>query len=398
MARKKALSHVPRILDEKSSDHVKSPEHVKELDLKDLLETEQEAENDSEKPIKTIYLAPAGYPIKPFDAPENLQVIVRDEKLFQSYASEQWLGLSVQLEDYMFDQLIIPDYAFKVIKIIPKDATRISAETQFILQQEKMAKPKIRAVHFDEIVGNLQAIDKAKVIVEFLKEPGKFGRWAPKNILFYGPPGTGKTLTAKAIATESNCSFLARKGTMLIGLHVGDGASKIHQLFAEAKQHAPAIIFIDELDSIGLNRSYQSVRGDVIEVATALLSEMDGLEENESVITIAATNSIDLLDPGLRSRFEEEIEFPLPNEKERVDLLKLFSKDFPVPIEIDFTMIANRTDKWAGRDIHEKLMKVALHRAIQQKLPKITTELLNKIIDNVNAQQNLSRPPAGFFT
>ena len=364
MARKKYIQHIAHIPEDKDL------ENVKEFDLRDFISTGEDSDKEVEKSIKHLYLAPAGYPIKPFDAPESTQLIVKDPKLFQSYAAEQWLGLNIRIDDYIFDQLIVPDYAFKIVKITPKTAHRIGAETQFHLIQEELPKPHIPQVYFTDVVGNQQAIDKAQIIVEFLKDTKRFGKWAPKNILFYGPPGTGKTLTAKAIATEADCAFLARKGTTLIGLHVGDGAAKIYQLFAEAKANAPAIIFIDELDSIGLNRSYQSVRGDVIEVATALLSEMDGLENNEAVITIGATNSIDLLDPGLRSRFEEEIDFPLPTEKERLQLLELFAKDLPIPINVEWNIFAKRTEKWSGRDIHEKLMKVAIHRAIQQHLER----------------------------
>ena len=158
----------------------------------------------------------------------------------------------------------------KLLKSPLRPLIGLGPRLNFILFRKNLPKPHIPQVYFTDVVGNQQAIDKAQIIVEFLKDTKRFGKWAPKNILFYGPPGTGKTLTAKAIATEADCAFLARKGTTLIGLHVGDGAAKIYQLFAEAKANAPAIIFIDELDSIGLNRSYQSVRGDVIEVATAL--------------------------------------------------------------------------------------------------------------------------------
>jgi AAA family ATPase len=353
---------------------------------------------DDEKTIKQLYLAPAGFPIKPIDSPDVQQLQIKDPKLFQAYASEQWISLTVSIEDYIFDQLLIPDYAFKILKLVPKNAHRIGIETNFHLVQEEPPKPKFRPVTFNEIVGNHQALEKARIIAEFLKHPDKFGKWAPRNILFYGPPGTGKTLTAKAIASDASCTFIARKGTTLIGLHVGDGASKIHGLFAEAKANAPAIIFIDELDSIGLNRSFQSVRGDVIEVATALLSELDGLEENTNVITIAATNSIDLIDPGLRSRFEEEIEFPLPSEQERIALLRLFSKDLPIKVNANLELIAKRIDKWSGRDIHEKLMKVSLHKAIQNKLDVIDTDLLIKVIDQAMKQLREDRVPPHFFS
>lgn len=400
MAKKKFIHHIAHLSgnpEEKDTEIFLSDVDEKGK-VHDFPSSSEKIIKDDEKPIKQLYLAPAGFPIKPIDSPDIIQLQIRDAKLFQAYASEQWLSLVVNVDDYIFDQLLIPDFAFKILRIVPKNAHRIGIETKFHLIQEEPPKPKFRQVLFTEIVGNHQAIAKAKIIAEFLKNPDRFGKWAPRNILFYGPPGTGKTITAKAIASDAKCTFIARKGTALIGLHVGDGAAKIHSLFAEAKANAPAIIFIDELDSVGLNRSFQSVRGDVIEVATALLSELDGLEENPNVITIAATNSIDLIDPGLRSRFEEEIEFPLPSEPERVDLLRLFSKDLPIKVEANLELIAKRLDKWSGRDIHEKLMKVALHKAIQHKLTIIDTELLIKVINQAMKQVQNDNAPPHFFT
>jgi len=369
-----------------------------EIDLDDL-DIDSIETIHSEDIIKKVFLAPAGYPIKPFDVPNPIQVSVTDNDLFQAYATEQWLGLSVKVNDYIFDQLIIPDFAFKIKKIIPKNkAHRIGAETRFILVQPPIRKPKFKQVSFDDVIGNEQALSKAKIIVEYLKNPEKFGEWAPKNILFHGPPGTGKTLTAKAIASSAKCAFFAKKGTSLIGNHVGDGASKIHSLYKEAKSHAPAIIFIDELDSVGLSRAFQSVRGDVIEVAASLLAELDGLETSEGVITIGATNTLRLLDSGLRSRFEEEIEFPIPTEEERLDMLKLFSKKIPFEIDIDFEKISKNTEGWSGRALHEKLIKISVHKAIQQDLKIITTDILLDIINQGKSKNKEQKPPSNIFT
>jgi AAA family ATPase len=395
MPKKKYLQHIGVISPASSTEE--KPAKSSRSNKSDVLDLDDDWDDDDEPVIRRLQLTPAGYPIRPFDAPESLHVQVADPKLFQAYATEQWMGLLVSEGDYIFDQLIIPDYAFKVTKIVPKKARRIGASTQFILEQHIPTKPTFTAITFEEIIGNTQAKEKARVIIEYLKDPKRFGKWAPKNILFHGPPGTGKTLTAKAIAHNANCNFYSKKGTSLIGLHVGDGAGKIHQLYAEAKANAPAIIFIDELDSIGLNRSYQSVRGDVIEVSTALLAEMDGLDENLGIITIGATNGMELLDPGLRSRFEEEILFPLPTESERLQMLRLFAKDAPIPFHVDFGPIAARTDKWSGRDLHEKLMKVAVHKAIQQKIPEITVDLLFQIIETVEKQRQTSVAPREFF-
>ena len=398
MAKKRLIHRIPRAI--KSEKEDSDVGLLVDLDAIATPIQKRTIASEDEIAIKKLYITPAGYPIKPFDAPDSSYISINsDSLLFQAYALEQWLGLSVAVGDYMFDQLLLPDYAFKVMKVAPKTAQRISSDTKIIIQQETIPKPTFSHVRFEDVIGNIAAKEKAQIIVEYLKEPKKFGVWGPKNILFHGPPGTGKTLMARAIATAAgNCNFLAKKGTMLIGLHVGDGASKIHTLFQEAREQAPTIIFIDELDSIGLNRSYQNVRGDVIEVATALLAELDGLEPNEGVITIGATNSIDLLDLGLRNRFEEEIEFPIPTEAEREAMLRLFAQSSPIPIRADFSRIAKMTDQWSGRSLHEKLMKVAIHQALRRKLPEITQEILINIVIQLNKQQNPSKPPSNFFS
>ncbi len=382
--------------DEKET--ITSPE-IKELNVQvDGKEDSSQIVKEAEL-IKKIFLVPAGYPITPYDAPGRTMVSInKDINLFQAYAIEQWMGLNVKMGDYIFDQLLLPDFAFKVKNIIPQTSKRIGPDTNFIIVQNKRLKQKFKPISFEEVVGNKKAIEKAEIIIEYLKDPKKFGDWAPKNILFYGPPGTGKTLTAKAIASTAKCSFIAKKGTTLIGLHVGDGASKIHALFREARSLKPAIIFIDEIDSIALNRNYQNVRGDVVEVATALLSELDGLDPSDGVITIAATNGIGLLDYGIRNRFEEEIEFPLPSEEERKTMLELFSKKIPQKIEIDFNSIAKLTVNWSGRALHEKLIKIAVHRAIRKKMASITTQQLKDIINEENCKNNEKKTSLNLFS
>jgi AAA family ATPase len=180
-------------------------------------------------------------------------------------------------------------------------------------------------------------------------------------------------MMARALASEAKASFLARSATTLIGIHVGDGAKKIHDLYEAAAAVSPVIVFIDELDAIGLSRSFQSVRGDVIEVATALLAELGGMEENKGVVTIGATNQANMLDPALRSRFEEEIMFDIPTLDDRIAMIEAFAKSTPVKVKMDYRAVATRLDKWTGRDLKEKLFKVLIHDAILEK-KEITTE------------------------
>jgi AAA family ATPase len=140
----------------------------------------------------------------------------------------------------------------------------------------------------------------------------------------------------------------------------------MHQLYDRAEELEPCIIFIDELDAIALDRRFQELRGDVAEIVNALLTEMDGIEERKGVCTIAATNRIESLDPAVRSRFEEEIEFSLPDDEERLAILKAYIKTFPLKVSKDVNLkaLARLTKGFSGRDLVEKVLKAALHEAI----------------------------------
>jgi len=363
------------------------------IESEDISELEISEEN---RPIgiEKIVLKPVGYPIRLSEHPSSQSDLeIDDNKLFQAYAQDQWIGLNISEGEYLFDQMILPDFAFKIIRIIPDTAHRVATETEFeIIPSIDTNTTQIEKIDFSDIVGNTRAIEKCRVIQEYMNHPDKFGKWSPRNVLFFGKPGTGKTLTARALASECESQILVRKGTGLIGLHVGDGANKIHTLFAKArkiaKKHGSAIIFIDEIDAVGLSRSYQMVRGDVVEVSTALLSEMDGIYENHGVILISATNNIDLLDPGIRSRFEEEISFELPENKERIQMMQLFLSKIGLDHDINFQDVSSQLEGWSGRDIKEKLIKIAFHNAIISKIDTITTQDLIKIIQKVKKKED----------
>jgi AAA family ATPase len=356
-------------------------ENFKKVDY----EEPKEEEEDKEVSVKKITLIPVGYPIKLKDSPDAIANAIKidDADLFQAYASDQFAGLSVRKEEYLFDQMILPDFAFRIIDLEPQDATRLTLDTEFIVQNIPEPEVIFERVSFDDIIGQEDAKNKCMIVKECIKHPEKFGSWMPKNILFYGEPGTGKTLMARALASEAGIPIISQKGTSLIGLHVGDGAAKIHNLYKDARDHGPSIIFIDELDAIGLSRSFQSVRGDVVEVSTALLAEMDGLEQNKGVITIAATNTIDLLDSGLRSRFEEEIEFKIPNDKERIAILKLYLSKLNAKVTVNYAEISKMLDGCSGRDIKEKVLKNTVYNLILGKIKEITTADLITTINRV---------------
>lgn len=221
-----------------------------------------------------------------------------------------------------------------------------------------------------------------------MENPESFGPWAPKNILFYGLPGTGKTMLVKALANELDIPLYLVKATSLIGEHVGDAASKIQELFKKASENAPAIIFIDEIDAIALHRSFQALRGDVSEIVNSLLTEMDGIEENKAVITIGATNNQNSLDLAVRSRFEEEIEFKLPEDNERLSIIENNLKTMPLKHDLDLDKIVKLTKGLSGRDIKERILKTAMHNAISNDSETITIENINYALNSSKIKNN----------
>ena len=331
-------------------------------------------ENENREYAECVVLSPVGYPFE-FSLMED-DFKIKNHKLFEEYAREQWLGLVVKENSFLFDQKIIPDYGFEIVSAKPNGSiisenTRIKIISQEVNKTKEDLKYKSN-IRFSDIVGQQNAKNKVKVVMRYLENPEKFGDWAPKNILFYGLPGTGKTMLVKALANELNVQLYLIKATSLIGDHVGDGASKIHDLFKKASDNSPSIIFIDEIDAVALHRSFQSLRGDVSEIVNSLLTEMDGINENKSVITIGATNNPTSLDYAVRSRFEEEIEFSLPDDSERLQILENNLKTIPMDYDLNLNKIVNITKGMSGRDIKEKILKTALHNAIANDEDKIT--------------------------
>jgi AAA family ATPase len=279
--------------------------------------------------------------------------------------------MKVKLNDYLFDQLLLPDFAFEVVSVTPTEA-HIVADTRIrLIEPPKISTAKARQIRFDDVVGHENAKAKCLIIQKYIANPSRFAEWAPRRVLFHGPPGTGKTMLAQALAGETQAEFFYIKSTSLIGQHVGAGADKVNKLFEDIARNKPCIVFIDEIDSIGLDRGFQSVRGDVTEVVNSLISQFDLIEDQEGVVVIAATNSQDFLDPALRSRFEEEIEFPLPNYDERLEILKKYTSTLPMPVEADLDVIARRTEGYSGRDLKDRVLKGALHHALSKGLSSL---------------------------
>jgi AAA family ATPase len=333
--------------------------------------------------MNSLVLTPVGYPLRAGGAGEESTPFVLttdDPTLFQHYAIQQWAGTIVRTGSFLFDSLLFPDYAFRAVTVEPS-GSRISETTQIslLIDSSPPEAPISRIpaqITFDHVVGQNQAKEKCQVISRFLNDSSLLNSpWAPRNILFYGPPGCGKTMLAQALSYETNHPMFLVKASELLGIYVGDGARKIQNLYTEARKKAPSIIFIDELDAIALKRNYQSIRGDVVEIVSALLGEMDGVSRNQGVVTIASTNQPSILDVAVLGRFEEVIEFQRPTNRERVEILQKYAGTSPIPfVEVSWGEIAQKTQEWSGRDLKERIIKNAIHGAILHEKEQITMQ------------------------
>ncbi|MHA2239161.1 MAG: AAA family ATPase [Candidatus Hodarchaeales archaeon] len=345
--------------------------------------------------MNKLVLAPVGYPLRG-DEPAPPQLTTDDPSLFEHYAQSQWAGLVVKKGAFLFDSLLFPDYAFRAVNVEPNES-QITKNTRIHLYTKQNIEPKSliqnEQIRYQDIIGQDSAKEKCRVIGKFLNNKELMSSsWAPKNILFWGPPGNGKTMMAKALSQEIEKSMFLMKASDLLGVYVGDGARKIHTLFEEARDTSPAIVFIDEFDSIGLKRHFQSIRGDVVELVSALLGEMDGIEKNHGVITIGSTNKPDSLDSAILSRFEELIEFKLPSSSEREIILDHYAKSSPIPFRnILWNEIVQKTDQWSGRDLKDKIIKCTIHHAVLNDLTFISMKELNTALRKANIiTENLS--------
>jgi len=223
---------------------------------------------------------------------------------------------------------------------------------------------------FDDVAGADSAKEELREIIKFLKNPDRFqglGGNVPKGVLLVGPPGTGKTLLARAVAGEADAPFFSVSGSDFMEMFVGVGASRVRDMFSEAKETSPAIIFIDELDSIGRKRGAGLGGGNDEREQTLnqLLSELDGFEENEGVVVMAATNRPDILDSALTrpGRFDRQITVGMPTKQARYEILKIHARDKPLSEDVDLEEIARSTPGFSGADLENLLNEAALMAA-----------------------------------
>ena len=246
-------------------------------------------------------------------------------------------------------------------------------------------------VNFSDVAGADEAKQELEEVVEFLKQPKKFndlGARIPKGVLLFGPPGTGKTLLARAVAGEAGVPFFSISGSDFVEMFVGVGASRVRDLFDQAKKNAPCIVFIDEIDAVGRQRGAGVGGGhdEREQTLNQLLVEMDGFAANEGIIIIAATNRPDILDPALLrpGRFDRQIVVDKPDVRGRLAILKVHTKGKPVDKDVDLDILARRTPGFTGADLSNLVNEAALLSARKNK-KTITMAALEESIERVMA-------------
>ncbi|WP_407669320.1 ATP-dependent zinc metalloprotease FtsH [Ornithinimicrobium avium] len=262
---------------------------------------------------------------------------------------------------------------------------------QFGKSKAKLATKDMPKVTFADVAGADEAVEELEEIKEFLAEPRKFlevGAKIPKGVLLYGPPGTGKTLLARAVAGEAGVPFYSISGSDFVEMFVGVGASRVRDLFEQAKENAPAIIFVDEIDAVGRHRGAGLGGGhdEREQTLNQLLVEMDGFDVKTNVILIAATNRPDILDPALLrpGRFDRQIAVEAPDMLGRLHILQVHSTGKPMADDVDLMAVARRTPGFSGADLANVLNEAAL-LAARQDARIITDHDLDEAIDRVMA-------------
>ena len=278
------------------------------------------------------------------------------------------------------DNIMIPYFGgrltFQIIGVNPlADAVLITQKTVFTISEKGEVLRGVPQVTYEDIGGLKDEIQKVREMIELpLRHPEifeKLGVEAPKGVLLFGSPGTGKTLLAKAVANESNAHFISISGPEIMSKFYGESEARLRDIFKEAKEKSPSIVFIDEIDSIAPKR--EEVTGEVERrVVSQLLSLMDGLEARGKVIVIAATNRPNAIDPALRrpGRFDREIEINVPGKRGRLEILQIHTRHMPLVEDVDLDRLASTTHGFVGADL-EYLAKEAAMKTLRRMLPEL---------------------------
>ncbi|MCY0883839.1 MAG: CDC48 family AAA ATPase, partial [Acidianus infernus] len=310
-------------------------------------------------------------------APSNFSITV--DPGFVAYVKKKLKEFPLVEGDTVLIPVLGQAIPFTVIQVRPAGIVMVTDETSINISDKPVEQTRYPRVTYEDIGGLKNIIQKVRELVELpLRHPELFKRLGiepPKGVLLYGPPGTGKTLLAKAVANETDAYFTSINGPEIMSKFYGESEQRLREIFEDAKKHAPAIIFIDEIDAIAPKRD--EVIGEVERrVVAQLLTLMDGLESRGNVIVIAATNRPNAVDPALRrpGRFDREIEIPLPDKQGRLEILQIHTRNMPLAKDVDLEKLAEVTHGYTGADL-AALVREAAMNALRRYLPKIDITL-----------------------
>ncbi len=374
------------------NENINAPESVSFSEFKSLITENKVTEAVIKEQSNTVHFEVSGNDIIfRTEYPEGFE-----GEVFQLLINEN-IELSTDTEPAGFQEyfiaflpwLFLAGFMFYMFSQVRTNGNQIM---QFGKSKAKEMDEEAPKVTFQDVAGAEEAKEELEEIKEFLKSPEKFnnlGAKIPKGVLLVGPPGTGKTLLARAVAGESNVPFYSISGSDFVEMFVGVGASRVRDLFKKAKDSAPAIIFIDEIDAVGRRRGAGIGGGhdEREQTLNQLLVEMDGFESNQGVILMAATNRPDVLDPALLrpGRFDRQVIVDRPDLEGRTQILKVHSKDKPLAKNIDLKTIAKQTPGFTGADLANLLNESALLAARKDK----------KTISNLDIENSIDRVLAG---
>ena len=313
--------------------------------------------------------------------------VVTVDKEFTDFVKNRLKGLPLSDGDEISVMILGNSMEFKISKMTPKGVVKINRSSNLAILDETASDKKVR-ITYEEVGGLRTVIKSMREIVELpLRHPELFSRLGVEphsGVLLYGPPGCGKTLLAKVLATESDANMYSINGPEIMNKHYGETEARLREIFKEAKDNSPSIIFIDEIDAIAPKR--EEVFGDVEKrVVAQLLALMDGLTDRGNVVVLGATNRPDSVDPALRrpGRFDREMEISVPNIDGRIEILQIHTRGMPIGKDVDLKKLASELHGYTGADI-KSLCRESAIKAIRRYLPKIDLE--NKRIPSKTLQ------------
>ena len=303
--------------------------------------------------------------------------VVTVDKEFTDFVKNRLKGLPLSDGDEISVMILGNSMEFRISKMMPKGVVKINRSSNLAILDETTSDKKIR-ITYEEVGGLRTVIKSMREIVELpLRHPELFSRLGVEphsGVLLYGPPGCGKTLLAKVLATESDANMYSINGPEIMNKYYGETEARLREIFKEAKDNSPSIIFIDEIDAIAPKR--EEVFGDVEKrVVAQLLALMDGLTDRGNVVVLGATNRPDSVDPALRrpGRFDREMEISVPNIDGRIEILQIHTRGMPIGKDVDLKKLASELHGYTGADI-KSLCRESAIKAIRRYLPKIDLE------------------------